>query len=385
MSERIYVLDAEGNLSEMIEERFDTEDALQMLIADHPTLLAGEQINPSDPPRFILVKREKGIADRANARHHRWAIDHVLIDQNAVPTLVEVKRGENTDIRRKVVGQMLEYAAHASQTWETTELRDRFEEDAQNRGSDPNDLLGQLLGEKDPDSDQFWGHVAERLAATRLRLLFVADQIPDELARIVAFLNRQMRDVEVLAVEIKQFRGETGQILVPHVIGRTAASQERSFTRPSPAVRTVASLLDQFSDPQARSAAERLIDAARGQGGVKIMPRARSITIRVACDLWPEKELTVAWLCVEPGVNVWEGTQDFSFGAADRQYTHNLDAALADRLDKWADVFAGDSFAKPLPKPESVRGHSIGYAAASANADLLAERLTAVLADLAAM
>jgi hypothetical protein len=40
-------------------------------------------------------------------------IDHVLIDQDAVPTFVEVKRSTDTRIRRGVVGQLLEYVANA--------------------------------------------------------------------------------------------------------------------------------------------------------------------------------------------------------------------------------------------------------------------------------
>ena len=64
--------------------------------------------------------------------------------------------------------------------------------------------------------------MASNLAARRLRLLFVADRIPDELARVVE-LNEQMPRIEVLAVEIKRFRGESLVTLVPQVIGRTAA------------------------------------------------------------------------------------------------------------------------------------------------------------------
>ena len=45
-----------------------------------------------------------------------------------MPTLVEVKHGENPDIRRYVVGQMIEYAAHAAATWTAGELRRSFEE-----------------------------------------------------------------------------------------------------------------------------------------------------------------------------------------------------------------------------------------------------------------
>ena len=99
------------------------------------------------------------------------------------------------------------------------------------RGLDPSEELGKLLtpdGEGEPDADGFWERVATNLAAARLRLLFVADDIPDPLERVVEFLNAQMARIEVLAVEIKQFKGDSRQTLVPRVIGRTAASPARA-------------------------------------------------------------------------------------------------------------------------------------------------------------
>jgi len=46
-----------------------------------------------------------------------WFVDHLLIDQDGIPTLVEVKRSTDTRIRREVVGQMLDYAANAVVYW----------------------------------------------------------------------------------------------------------------------------------------------------------------------------------------------------------------------------------------------------------------------------
>jgi len=43
----------------------------------------------------------------------RWSADHLFLDQDAIPTFVEVKRSTDTRIRREVVGQMLDYAANA--------------------------------------------------------------------------------------------------------------------------------------------------------------------------------------------------------------------------------------------------------------------------------
>ncbi len=240
------------------EEPFPTEDELQALIAGHPELLDGEQIRPGDPRRWILITREKGISETSHSGA-RWAIDHLMVDQDAVPTLVEVKRGRNPEVRRAIVGQMLEYAAHAAHTWTAEELRRTFEESVEEQGLDPSEELGQLLlADGKPDADGFWQNVATNLTARRLRLLFVADEIPDPLERVVEFLNAQMPDIEVLAVEIKQFRGNRAQTLVPRVLGRTAASTihgpRRTLTRES--------FLDQFTSSESRNAAARLLDVA---------------------------------------------------------------------------------------------------------------------------
>ena len=94
VGERIYARSQDGRLEPLEEQGFATEDDLQALIADHPDLLDGKQIQPDNPRRWILVTREKGIAESPGASH-RWAVDHLVVDQDAVPTLVEVKRASN--------------------------------------------------------------------------------------------------------------------------------------------------------------------------------------------------------------------------------------------------------------------------------------------------
>ena len=200
MAERIYTRDRQGRLEPLEEEPFALEDELQALIAEHPELLDGEQMRPGDPRRWILITREQGIAETADSPF-RWALDHLIIDQDATPTLVEVKRGSNPEVRRTIVGQMLDYAAHAPETWKVDELRRTFENAATESGTDPEEELAKLLqADGTPDVDGFWEKVSTNLDARRIRLLFVADKIPDELARVVEFLNEQMQNIEVLAV-----------------------------------------------------------------------------------------------------------------------------------------------------------------------------------------
>jgi hypothetical protein len=208
----------------MVEQPYESEDILQALLAEHPDLLAGDQTD-GEPHRWLLLAREAPVGD---AQHDaRWSVDHLFVDQDAVPTIVEVKRSSDTRIRREVIGQMLEYAANAVAYWRLEDLRARCEAAAAAEGNDPDDLLVGLIG-RDRDPEEFWEQVRTNLAASRLRLVFVADEIPPELRRLVEFLNEQMQTAEVLAVEVKQYVDVAGQhqTLVPRLVGQTERARQ---------------------------------------------------------------------------------------------------------------------------------------------------------------
>ena len=71
MAGRIYLLNGESKLIAMEESAYDSESLLQKLLADHPDVLAGEQINAEQPRRWRLVTREmtvSGERDRGRVR-----------------------------------------------------------------------------------------------------------------------------------------------------------------------------------------------------------------------------------------------------------------------------------------------------------------------------
>lgn len=192
------------------------EDELQILIANHPELIGGGE----DP--LLLVQREQGVPDSADGQE-RWSIDHVFVSRDAVPVLVEVKRAVDTRLRREVVGQLLDYAANGVAYWPAGSLRARFEA-ACNGDADPEAKLLAFLGEA-ADVASFRTRVDDNLRTGRIKLMFVADAIPVELARIVEFLNDQMR-ADVRAVELNYYHGPDGsRLLAPRVIGETERSR----------------------------------------------------------------------------------------------------------------------------------------------------------------
>lgn len=203
------------------EQPYEAEEVLQRLLAETPELLSGD----GDPTGWLLVGREIGVADAPDAGD-RWSLDHLFLDSDGVPTLVEVKRSANSQIRREVVGQMLDYAANARHSW-ADGIRSMYEARCARHAWDPVEHLQARLG-PDTDPDVFWSQVQENLSAGRLRLVFVADQIPSELRAIVEFLNEQMTKTEVVAVEVRQFLDEDRdhQMFVARMIGRTHAADE---------------------------------------------------------------------------------------------------------------------------------------------------------------
>lgn len=220
MSEsKIYLIDPQGKAVEMRSAAYEKELQFQKLLADHHALMDGEQFDPEIPRKWLLIDREVPIT---NDEGDRWSLDHLFLDQEAIPTLVEVKRKSDTRLRREVIAQMLDYAANASYLWTDDWLRQRFINRCISEKRDWQLELDAYLKDQPIAESEFWSQARANLTQGRIRLVFVADRVPAELRKIVEFLNEQMRDVEVLALELRYYSGGGYSTHVPRVYGHTA-------------------------------------------------------------------------------------------------------------------------------------------------------------------
>ena len=386
MSERIYRLDGDGAPRPLEETPFPLEADIQRLIAAHPEVLAGEAMTPAEPRRWLLVDAEMPVPDSAGGA--RWFLDVLLLDQDARPTLVEVKRGSNPEVRREVLGQMLDYVAHAERYWPVGTLRERCEAAHDGREGGFEGALAALLGEDEPDADAFWERVDANLRAANLRLLFAADGIPDELARVVEFLNAQMATVEVLAVDIRRFAGGDAATLVPRVIGRTARAGRAS--RFGPTKSRDEWLAAAMPEGAVREAARTLLERAEAAGAV-VRPtfgRDRAgLLIRAPCA-FRSTPVTVVWLYPPRGA-IGDGLRDFSFGSnSAKPLADAFPAEVLDALYAYVGEFETDPFGKgdvTRGDPPWQIGWAVGPEDAAANIDLLAARVEAIIRRLASL
>ncbi len=228
------------------------EEALQTLIERYPDVLPGRQMDPGseDPPRFVLLRREMPVSG--------WSLDHLLVDQRGVLTLVETKLIENLEARREVIGQIIEYAANALLTWGYGRAREKAAEYWSGRGKNLDDILQERFGQE-LEIESFWKTVEENLRQGRIRLLVVADELRPEVRRMIEYLNAEMNSAEVFGVEVRCYGEDTSSIvLVPQLIGQTQANIDRTPSAESPTKWPVERLQTAYDQVPNRDHGERL-------------------------------------------------------------------------------------------------------------------------------
>lgn len=272
----IYTVDAQGELTAMRPSEPRNEDFMQALVARHPELIS------DGDGRLLLIRREQPIHDSADGGG-RWSLDHLFVTRSGIPVLVELKRAVDTRLRREVVGQMLDYAANGTAYWQAGRIAESFVATMTEAGADADTELASFLdGSSEPD--QFWQQVDANFAAGRIKMVFVADTIPSELARIVEFLNEQMQ-ADVRAVELTWFESDGGvTALTPRIIGETQRAQttkaSRSSLAPISREEWIAKHLEPFGQDTV-AAAYRFIDIVIAAGGHPEVSSAQGSIIAV--------------------------------------------------------------------------------------------------------
>lgn len=223
---QVYEVRADGKSDPMERVRCKNEDAeLQRLLANNFDLLPGHQIDPDDPCRWALIKREMPVPDPSTG-NDRWSIDFFFVDQGAIPTFVECKRFADTRSRREVVGQMLEYAANGHHYWTDEVVRELAEKTASEGGRTLDQVFEELHPTDEPQVEDFFRLVQENLRQGKLRIIFFLEESPFELRSVVEFLNKQMQHAEVLLVEARQYSSGDRRIVVPMLFGYTEKARQ---------------------------------------------------------------------------------------------------------------------------------------------------------------
>jgi hypothetical protein len=266
------------------------------LISQVPALL---DICLSDPVgQWLIVRNEMPIPDHV-AGPDRWPVDVLLLARTGTATFVEVKRARDIRTRREVVAQMLEYAANGTSYLTIGNIRQALHERAEN-DAEFHDVLQNVTGD---DPEAYWLLVKSKLESGQARLVFVADQIPDELRRLVEFLNEKMPSMQVLAFKVRQFKIEGHCVVIGETIGNTMRYQdvkgEQGGAQPRPSDFDELFEGQQFQDPRLLSKLKDLRVARNQRHSAQACPTQftySAVTPRSRTDRWrhPKNDLVAA-------------------------------------------------------------------------------------------
>ena len=193
MEHNLYQL-KNGKLLEANPAQFLQETELQRLIAENPKLIS----RSSDAPdlQFYLVSREFVVHDNED---RSMFLDHLVIDSEGTPVIVEVKHHNNSELRRTVVGQVIDNATQLS-SLSTKDFKELF------LSTNPDIELSM----SPPD---WWDTIDYNLKSEKFKLVIVADYIPPSLQAIIKFMDRNFETITVYGVELNLYNNSDAVIL----------------------------------------------------------------------------------------------------------------------------------------------------------------------------
>ncbi|MDP2286987.1 MAG: hypothetical protein Q8M73_00260 [Actinomycetota bacterium] len=209
----VLIRDAAGGWREPAEHGYESEASLQQILFEHPSLVPGVE------GATVACREFRSVAGFA---------DVIVLDSEGALTLVECKLASNAEVRREVIGQVLDYAARL---WRMpVQEFERAWINADPNSQSPFTVLGD-------DDGRIRTALQDNLHAGRLNLVLAVDHLNDDLKRIVEFLNTITASTTgVIVVEFARMRDGQTEILIPSAYGMElveAKSAESRATRPS--------------------------------------------------------------------------------------------------------------------------------------------------------
>jgi hypothetical protein len=204
--------------TELTHSPFKNETELESIVSLHPCLLA----LPHEPD-IALVKQQVTLP-RAGF------LDILMVNSEGLPIAVEVKLARNSESRREVVGQLIDYVSIlTSYTVDELDL---------SVGGALNTALLTFSTDSEDEAifEGRWQAVGSNLRAGLARYVIVVDEVPDDLERIVRFLVERS-NLDLRLVQIQKYPDQSGHVIyVPFNAAEVAISERPRVAATQPEI-----------------------------------------------------------------------------------------------------------------------------------------------------
>lgn len=326
-------------LAESVKAKGEAE--LQDLLIESPSLIPVDEIREGVTP-LVLAVGEFGLPGSG-------ATDILAFSADGDIAVVECKLAANPESKRKVVGQILEYAAYL---WEMDyeEINERIR---RSRGKNLSELVEEATS-GEWDEEAFRRGIEQSSKGGGFILIIVVDEINEELRHVIRYVNECSQSAFSLhALELSRFRAAGVDVLVPylHGVSTKPSGREASGIRWSE---------ERFFEALAKSVEARVADVVRdlytwsqdaadsisfGKGAI-----TGSFTF---CFLREGQRLSVFTIYTSSALvlNYGSLTEKVSL-ATMREFHKKIQdiptfRAMPAEFDKWPSIRAGDAFQDP--------------------------------------
>ncbi len=205
---KLFLVDA-GKTIVLESQSFENEKLLQGVLEKFPEFIALDDLGVSEP--FFVIGRE--VSTPAGF------IDVLCMDGEGVLTVIETKLARNPQIRREVIGQVLEYVAQVSK-WRAQEVFQAADKYFQSTG-ESRSLYDMLKKENDSDEvvpEIIYDQVDNNLRKGKIKVLIASDTIPENLKDTVNFIN-SYSNFDIYVLQIQSFKKDDLEIYAPTIFG----------------------------------------------------------------------------------------------------------------------------------------------------------------------
>jgi hypothetical protein len=201
-------------------EGFPDEAALHRLVEQSPQVLP-----LAGTPQLVIIGREVQLGS--------GYADLLAIESTGRLAIIEVKLSRNAEARRAVVAQVLAYAAYLRGMDSVALEQDILGRYLHSFGYE---TLAQAVAANDQegsfDAALFAEGLADSLTNGRFRLVFVLDSAPEELVRLVGYLESITHGLVIDLVTMSAYRVDGSDVLVPQRVEPEDRPKEQLTTAP---------------------------------------------------------------------------------------------------------------------------------------------------------
>lgn len=312
------------------------EVELQNLLAESPSLIPVDEIR-EEVSHFVFAVHEFGLPGSGST-------DVLAFNPSGDIAIIECKLATNPESKRKVIGQIFEYAAYLwNMSYEEVDSRVQ-----RLKGKGLWDSVAEVVKEG-WDEESFRSGVKQSLESGSFILIIAVDEINEDLKRTVRYLNECSKSTFSLhALEMRRFQSDDIEILVPHLHGispRPPESPKKEWTE-----KRYFDELNKYVEPEVVNTVRELYEWARNIANLQFGRGKRTGSFTL-CYLVEGKITSVFTIYTN-------GVLSLNYGAL---LSHNVDEKTLDEFHnmihkipafeyipadftKWPEIKASDAF-----------------------------------------